>query len=352
MLIEQTVSFSYRPDTPAHEVLELFGRSFFDFCQEAGYDKILQVLGATTTDFLQNLDALHDHLAAVYPGMRAPSFRCSSREDGATILHYYSDRDGLEYIVIGLVKAVAMKLHQSEVRVEIYKTQRDGIDHVQFLITEVDDKARHAKAELEEFEQSLAREPRISPTTFCQAFPFHFLFDRSMRVIQAGNSIMRVMPDVTNPDCKVTDLFDIVRPIMNLDFDQILAHINTVYVLRTKSNIFHHLPHVPRPSSLDELPEQEEQEVRMMRLKGQMIYVPEADVILFLCSPCIVNLDDLSRRGLYLSDIPLHDATRDLVLLSEHFEAEYRLTQKLEVLTDQLQQTYRELEDEKKKTDR
>lgn len=89
-----------------------------------------------------------------------------------------------------------------------------------------------------------------------------------------------------------------------------------------------------------------------MRLKGQMIYVPETDLVLFLCSPSVLNLDDLNRRGLYLSDIPLHDATRDLILLSEQFEAEYKLTKNLEILTDKLQQTYRELEDEKRKTDR
>jgi guanylate cyclase soluble subunit beta len=39
------------------------------------------------------------------------------------------------------------------------------------------------------------------------------------------------------------------------------------------------------------------------------------------------------------------------VLLSEQFEAEYKLTRNLEILTDKLQQTYRELESEKKMTD-
>lgn len=57
------------------------------------------------------------------------------------------------------------------------------------------------------------------------------------------------------------------------------------------------------------------------------------------------------RKGLCISDVPLHDATRDLVLLSEQFEAEYKLTRNLEILTDKLQQTYRELESEKQKTD-
>lgn len=59
-----------------------------------------------------------------------------------------------------------------------------------------------------------------------------------------------------------------------------------------------------------------------------------------------------NRKGLYISDVPIHDATRDLVLLSEKFEAEYKLTRNLEILTDKLQQTYRELESEKQKTDR
>jgi len=38
--------------------------------------------------------------------------------------------------------------------------------------------------------------------------------------------------------------------------------------------------------------------------------------------------------------------------MSEQFEADYKLTRDLEFLTDKLQQTYRELESEKQKTDR
>lgn len=33
-----------------------------------------------TSSLLQNLDALHDHLATIYPGMRAPSFRCTDAQ--------------------------------------------------------------------------------------------------------------------------------------------------------------------------------------------------------------------------------------------------------------------------------
>ncbi|XP_054168023.1 guanylate cyclase soluble subunit beta-1-like [Oppia nitens] len=334
---------------PANEILELFGGMFFDFCQESGYESILQVLGATPRDFLQNLDALHDHLATIYPGMRAPSFRCT--EDPATghlILHYYSEREGLEPIVIGIVKAVANKLHGTDVDVTVIKTKDDGCDHVQFQIIQKAKTGQTAdKTPVIDGQKAvdslLSAENRISPLTFCKAFPFHLVFDKNLVVRQAGISVARVLPALTQANCLVTDVLEMIRPHMEFTFNSILSHINTVFVLRTKSV----------NASLDNSNYNElSKEHTRMRLKGQMIYVSETDVVLFLCSPSVLNLDDLNRRGLYLSDIPLHDATRDLVLLSEQFEAEYKLTKNLEILTDKLQHTYRELEDEKKKTDR
>ncbi|KAK7576740.1 hypothetical protein V9T40_013026 [Parthenolecanium corni] len=319
---------------PANAILELFGKMFFEFCQDSGYDKILQVLGATPRDFLQNLDALHDHLGTLYPGMRAPSFRCTERpEDKGLLLHYYSDRPGLEHIVIGIVKAVASKLHGTEVEVEIVQTKKD-CDHVQFLITERSNQRQEQYEQAAEIE-ILSLEPKISPYTFCKVFPFHLMFDRRLNILQTGSAIARVVPLVAS-SCKLTDILNPVRPHLDLTFDNILAHINTVYVLRTKVGI---------------MQSQGNEEFATLRLKGQMLYLPEEDLMLFLCYPSVVNLDDLTRRGLYISDIPLHDATRDLVLMSEKFEADYKLTRNLEFLTDKLQQTYRELESEKKKTD-
>jgi guanylate cyclase soluble subunit beta len=68
--------------------------------------------------------------------MKAPSFRCTENTNGNTILHYYSDRPGLEFIVIGLVKVVAHKLHKSQVECKIIKSKDETCDHVQFEIIE------------------------------------------------------------------------------------------------------------------------------------------------------------------------------------------------------------------------
>ncbi|XP_071510914.1 guanylate cyclase soluble subunit beta-1-like [Diadema antillarum] len=325
----------------ANDLLEAFGRMFFEFCVESGYDKILNVLGSNTRHFLQNLDALHDHLASIYPGMRAPSFRCSTREsDGALVLHYYSERQGLEHIVIGLVRSVAKTLHGSEVEVEIIKNRGEDCDHVQFAIIEKKKTERMSTALHDQQSLlTLSKEPKISPSSLCRILPFHIMFNENMEVEQAGNSLRRVVTAISKPNCLITDLFHIVRPHMDFTFKSILSHANTIYVLETNPGVVYSKN--PRNGSIPAL-----------KLKGQMLHVPESRVLLYLCSPHVINLDELRRRELYLSDIPLHDATRDLVLISERFEEEYKFTQKLEILTDKLQQTYREIENEKKKTDR
>lgn len=51
---------------------------------------------------------------------------------------------------------------------------------------------------------------------------------------QAGTSISRVIPALTSNGTRVTDVFESVRPHMDLTFNNIVAHINTVFVLRTR----------------------------------------------------------------------------------------------------------------------
>ncbi|CAB1348403.1 unnamed protein product, partial [Coregonus sp. 'balchen'] len=69
----------------------------------------------------------------------------------------------------------------------------------------------------------------------------------------------------------------------------------------------------------------------VMEVKGQMIHVPESSTLMFLGSPRVDKLEELMGRGLYLSDIPIHDATRDVILAT-------------------LEKTHQALEEEKRRT--
>ncbi|XP_074650635.1 guanylate cyclase soluble subunit beta-1-like [Tubulanus polymorphus] len=344
---------------PKCKIWEMFGEMFFEFCEESGYDKILQVLGGTLMEFLQNLDALHDHLSTIYPGMRTPSFRCLERKDGSILLHFQSDREGLEYIVVGLVKSVARELHSKEVNVEIVSNSEFNDSYIQFLITEktCSDSPlspgpvpSHTRL-TDDYGGLIGNQPLISPQTFCKLLPFHVIFNRRLKVTQVGNSLSRVIPEIDEPRYTMKSLFEIYRPCIEFNFDMIVQHSSAVFVVRVKPNKIRKCPMSGSNESL-EAEEPETADRSKLRLKGQMLYIPESDLIAFLCSPYISNLEDLHERGLYLSDIPVHDATRDLVLLSEQFRAEYELTQRLETMTERLQQTYKELEIEKQLTDK
>lgn len=49
-------SQTYKTDLNAGEILQMFGKMFFVFCQESGYDTILRVLGSNVREFLQVSD--------------------------------------------------------------------------------------------------------------------------------------------------------------------------------------------------------------------------------------------------------------------------------------------------------
>lgn len=89
-----------------------------------------QDLLITVSSSPQNLDALHDHLATIYPGMRAPSFRCTDAEKGkGLILHYYSEREGLQDIVIGIIKTVAQQIHGTEIDMKVMGNKGGSSEH-------------------------------------------------------------------------------------------------------------------------------------------------------------------------------------------------------------------------------
>lgn len=56
-----------------------------------------------------------------------------------------------------------------------------------------------------------------------------------------------------------------------------------------------------------------------------MVYCPESDSVLFIGSPFLDGLEGLTGSGLFISDIPLHDATRDVILVGEQARAQVHL---------------------------
>ena len=58
---------------------------------------------------------------------------------------------------------------------------------------------------------------------------------------------------------------------------------------------------------------------------GGMIYDDDTDTIIFVGSPRLESLNEMIDRKLFLSDIPLFDVTRELVLLNQQRMAEIEI---------------------------
>lgn len=261
---------------------------------------MLDSLGSNLKDFFNSLDALHEHLLFIFPGLRAPSFHAKDTPDGSGIeILYYSERAGLEYMVVGVVKAVAREVYKTKVNIEISVPTSQEKTWSKIIVTpeNYDDIAQlkqHDK-QLQKMEQKLelvTLGSRISNQTFCQACPFHILFDNEMVIYQAGISLLRVLPSVKIGQTKLDEVFECIRPHMPLTFDHILKFINKVYVVKTKEGLLD-------SESLTTVSEDDigTLDFPTMRFRGQMLYLPECDSIMFLCSPSVLNLDGLNEIG-------------------------------------------------------
>lgn len=144
--------------------------------------------------------------------------------------------------------ACPQKLHFQQGNGSIRSHKKEQVaDHIQFLITETGPvtpktpKTPSSTKASKEFDREppddfelVAAQPLVSPQIFCQVFPFHLMFSRQMRIVQAGKSVRRVIPRTAEQNCPLLDVLEPVRPHIQLSFQTILAHISTIYVLKTK----------------------------------------------------------------------------------------------------------------------
>ena len=204
---------------------------------------------------------------------------------------------------------------------------------------------------------------RISPASFCKAFPFHVLMDYDLRIIQAGDSITRVVRELEDQSFTFAELFEIISPSTKVTFATLKERQDVVVVVRVRdrfssrqrASFSNEQAQRPRlADSTNDSSQTDRVNRKCLHLRGQMTFVCESNTILYMCSPSLAPgcLEDLSHVGLYLSDLPLHDATRDLLVLSGQMKAEYELIRKLEETREHLEKTSCELHSEKQITDK
>jgi hypothetical protein len=120
-------------NAPAAAILETFGEYWTVYSAESGFGHLLDFAGDNLVDFLRNLDNMHTRVALSFPELQPPSFKVTDVADGSLRLHYYSQRDGLAPLAIGMVKGLG-KRFSTPVKITLEKAKADGYDHDEFSV--------------------------------------------------------------------------------------------------------------------------------------------------------------------------------------------------------------------------
>ncbi|XP_055636828.1 soluble guanylate cyclase 88E isoform X1 [Toxorhynchites rutilus septentrionalis] len=328
------------------DFMDQMGVYFVNFVSQYGYDRVLSVLGRHMRDFLNGLDNLHEYLKFSYPLMRAPSFICENETRHGLTLHYRTKRKGFVYYTMGQIREVARHFYHKEMHITLVKSDLLGeTNHYTFQLT-FDNRA-FSLATL-----AMTREEKhlpISASVLFEIFPFCIVFGADMIVRSIGNSLMVIVPDLLSK--KITDWFELRRPLIAFKFQTILNRTNNIFELVTMEAVNKRSDNLRKTELF--LNDQEEEEVeKHLRLKGQMIYMENWRMIMFLGTPVMPKLSSLTSTGLYINDLSMHDFSRDLMLAGTQQSVELKLALDQEQQkSKKLEESMRKLDEEMRRTD-
>ncbi|CAH8545840.1 unnamed protein product [Schistosoma mattheei] len=296
-------------DIPEDEIKFGMGISFVEYVGGKGYQGILRVLGRELRDFLNGLDNLHEFLRSSYPKIRPPSFFCVNESRTGITLQYRSHRIGFVPFFCGWMTELSRVLYSKEMKVEIVG-QKDRGKQVETILRL--HFHNHSFTEIDE-------ELPVPAIVFFEAFPFNFVFNRGMKLLNIGRSMANALPNIVGKN--VTDIFLLCRPVIPFTWDDIMLHTNIIFEL-TSNEIN---KEINTNDEQNNTGDQSDTNRGKLKLRGQMKYMSEWDAIVFLGTPIMRDVDSMLELGLYLNDLSMHDSSRDMVLAGEQQSAELKL---------------------------
>ncbi|KAL3972914.1 tubulin polyglutamylase TTLL1 [Sarotherodon galilaeus] len=286
--------------TPHKELMNSSGVCFLGFVEKYGYDRILeclsiQVLCRHIRDFVNGLDNFHEYLLP----QGAASDLLLPGGGGLTAAQMWK------------------QFYDTDIHVEVLSEQMIG-DY------------SHVTMRSENFP--------ITSDFFFEVFPFN---RQDMVVQNVGSSLATVFPDLDGK--KFNDTFLVARPLVEFTRNMIISNPKNLFQIISKQPAKREDPSkqdwkLVNNSDYENLSCSAGVHVEIMayqsvigddykggnsanateswgdgscclKLKGQMRYMPEWESIIFLGTP---SLNAVFKTGLYISDLRLHDSSRDL----------------------------------------
>lgn len=117
---------------PTNEVLRRFGDHWITFTAEYGYGEIMKMFGHDMRSCLRNLNRMHGHMGALMTQLNPPRFNIIENSEQHITVHYFSTREGLGPMVVGLLEGLARKFDEQVTIEHVFKGTRS--DHDEFEV--------------------------------------------------------------------------------------------------------------------------------------------------------------------------------------------------------------------------
>ncbi|KAK9758767.1 hem-NO-binding [Popillia japonica] len=342
--------------------MNFFGRCFCRYFSHFGYDLTIKATGRYFTDFLENVDNIHILFRMSYPKMKSPSMYLTNIDEKGCILVYKSSRQGYVQYLIGLLNQIAKDVFNLELKLKILDTQTSVTGRTSTTVRFRLDFDNTPYMRAKEIKIAHSEKCDLAPVS-CQLllelFPFGILIDPNLNIAGVGLKFVEICKTsmLRNP---LTKHFRIRRPKgINFTWTNAMYFQNVLFELEflraSTLNLGNTLkPEAAQSSSTGAIRKTSTGErpvspyqlrrdsnthgLKNILLRGQMRYIKDVNLIIFLCSPLINDIDELPELGLYLNDLNPHGLSKEMVL------AGWQHNSKLEFMFDKAEQRAQELE--------
>lgn len=314
-------------ESSASEILILLGEELITTCCTGIIERAFRSLGADLQEFLGALEGVHDVLKLQEDGSTDTDFICA--DEGELI--FTSERPVIAWLLLGSLKALTRILYKVDASIVIEPIEGDPKCY-RYLFTLPEQETAKLKEKDEDMVGKTAADLKMLPASFCKAFPWHFIMNENLEIVQMGKGFSKLFKNALLTHGRlVTTYFKFKRPTLKIQFREIIRRSNTPFLLSVKS--------VTAKNDTSE----------GLDIKGRMVHCPESNTLLFIGSPFIDGLDGLTCNGLFISDIPLHDATREVILVGEQTKAQDGLRRRMDKLKNSIEEGNAAVAKERKK---
>ncbi|KER24290.1 hypothetical protein T265_14459, partial [Opisthorchis viverrini] len=305
---------------PEDEIYFAYGNFHKTFLSQMGYGRIIRVIANGFPQFINTLDDVHQNMQINYPRMRGPTFVVSATTNTTMEVTYSSKRDCYAQMVRGQLTAIATSLFGLDVDVELTGYEKVlSLNRYTYRITNKTGEWPPSYMTTTEMKMDTIAASHTFDESLLSFFQFHLLFTDNLKIVSLGKGYGEIKEVALGE--LLPDVFMLNRPKIGATFAEVVSMKQKIFFsvqqIKRHCHVTFELVLISDVGMNMDTEKERTVSKRTVTFRGQMLYVEECEMILFLGTPVIRDIKQLCQCGLYLSDFNFFDRRRDLIFGAE-----------------------------------